>query len=231
MECLWQLWSNAALLYLILFLRQLKSSWEYPVPLCYSLLVIWAPALKLKVFSFQQPDFSPFSFFSHIPIVVPLSMRWRVYACVSVQACASVCACACAHACMSEQFDFFLFVCVWSGREGMCLFSPVPPLLSPSKVWTENKRGRRGGESAPTVDLAIVRSRNTIPIDAVDAWLKPPEALGRGLIQGLMWPAGMAAKMGVQAFVETVGTLSLDCCFHITLILMTLVSSKSSTTT
>lgn len=50
----------------------------------------------------------------------------------------------------------------------------------------ENKRASRGGESAPTVDLAIVRSRNTIPIDAVDAWVKPPEALGRGLIQSLM---------------------------------------------
>lgn len=191
----------------------------------YPLSAIWAPALKLKVFPFQQPDFSPFSFFSHVPIVVPLWMRWRVYVCVGVQACA------CVHvrmrACLSNLIFFFsLYVCEADVKA--CAFSLASLLCSaPARSERgENKRGRRGGESAPTVDLAIVRSRNTIPIDAVDARLKPPEALGRGLIQSLMWPAGMGAKMGVQAIVEMVGILFLLCCFNITEI-----SSKSSINT
>lgn len=125
-----------------------------------------------------------------------------------------VCVCGCVHilvhACTSEQFDF-LFVCLWSGREGMCLFSLSSLLCSaPARSErSENKRGKGGGESAPTVDLAIVGGgRNTIPIEAVDTWLKPPEALGRELIQGLMWPAGLGWKMGVEPIVGRVGTLS-----------------------
>lgn len=118
---------------------------------------------KLKVFP-QQPDFSPFSFFSHVPIVVPLWMRWRAHACVGVQACVRVRM----RACLSNLIFFFpppfvcvLCVCVWSEREGMCLFSRLPSSAQPQQGLSggENKRGRRGGESAPTVDLAIVRSR------------------------------------------------------------------------
>lgn len=37
----------------------------------------------------------------------------------------------------------------------------------------------------------------------------------------------MAAKMGVQAIVEMAAILFLLCCFNITLILMTEISSKS----
>lgn len=141
--------------------------------------------------------------------------------------------CACAHACMSEQFDFFFSLYVCEANVKACAFSLTSLLCSaPARSERgENKRGRRGGESAPTVDLAIVRSRNTIPIDAVDAWLKPPEALGRGLIPSLMRPAGMGAKMGVQVIAEMVGILFLRCCFNITLILMTEISSKSSINT
>lgn len=108
-----------------------------------------------------------------------------MYVCVGVQACA------CVHvrmrACLSNLIFFFsLYVCEADVKA--CAFSLASLLCSaPARSERgENKRGRRGGESAPTVDLAIVRSRNTIPIDAVDAWLKPPEALGRGLIQSLM---------------------------------------------
>lgn len=76
----------------------------------------------------------------------------------------------------------FFSLCVCEADVKACAFSLSSLLCSaPARSEQgENKRGRRGGESAPTVDLAIVRSGNTIPIDAVDARLKPPEALGRG---------------------------------------------------
>lgn len=137
-------------------------------------------------------------------------MRWGV--CVSV--CAHPCVCACVH--VWAIWFFSLYTC--DADVKACAFS-LQSLLRSAPARSEqgeNKRGKRGGESAPTVDLAIVGGRNTIPIDALDAWLKPLEALGRELIQGLMWPAGLGWKMGVEPIVEMVGTLSPLCCFYTT---------------
>lgn len=67
-------------------------------------------------------------------------------------------------ACLSNLI--FLFVCVRSGREGMCLFS-LPSLLCSAPARSEqgkNKRGAKGGESAPTVDLAIVGGGTLFPL-------------------------------------------------------------------
>lgn len=87
--------------------------------------------LKPKVFSFQRQSLL-FSFFSLILIVIPLGIRWGVCECVL---CASMRSYVHVRmrACLSNLI--FPFVCVRSGREGMCLFSPVPPLFSPGKVW------------------------------------------------------------------------------------------------
>lgn len=166
-------------------------------------------------FPHSVKNHSVFSSFSHTLLV--LNEVWVYGVCVCVQACAHMCVCACVH--VWAIWFFPLLCCVQSGREGMCLFSPWSLLCSaPARSEQgENKGGAKGGESAPTVDLTIVGGRNTIPIDALDAWLKPPEALGRGLIQGLMWPGGMGWKMGVEPIVRTVGTLSPLGCFNTTL--------------
>lgn len=105
-------------------------------------------------------DHSVFSVFSHILIVIPLGIRWGV---CSVQACGHTCKVR-MRACLSNLI--FLFVCVRSGREGMCLFSPVPSSVQPRQrsEQGENKRGARGGESAPTVDLAIVGGGTLFPL-------------------------------------------------------------------
>lgn len=112
-------------------------------------------------------------------------------------------------ACVHVWAIWFFSLCACEADVKACAFS-LPSLLRSASARSEqswNKRGARGGESTPTVDLTIVRGRNTISIDALDARLKPPEALGRELIQGLVWPRGLIWKMGVEPFVGTVGTL------------------------
>lgn len=109
------------------------------------------------------PNYSVFFFFyllSHILIVIPLCIRWGV--CVSEQACAHTCMCACVHV----WAIWFLSLCACEADVKACAFSlPSLPCAAPARSEQgENKRGRRGGESAPTVDLAIVGGGTLFPL-------------------------------------------------------------------
>lgn len=103
-------------------------------------------------------------------------------------------------ACLSNLriFFFYPFVCMRSGREGMRLFK-IFFLLRPSSVepWhglsrMRIKEGRKEKKVLPQLIWPLQGWRwgrpgvHTVSIDALDARLKPLEALGRELIQSLM---------------------------------------------
>lgn len=126
-----------------------KSSWEDCT--VSPLFVIWLTVFKMKVFSLQCQTFQ-FSFFWYIVIVIPLGIRWGVWECM----------CACVH--VWAIWFFSLYACEADVKA--CAFS-LPSLLcsAPARSeQSENKRGARGGESAPTVDLAIVGGGTLFPL-------------------------------------------------------------------
>lgn len=122
--------------------------------------------LSWRWFPYSVKLFSIFLFlFTHSHCYPSLYEMRCVCVCVSVrcvQACAHMRMCACVH--VWAIWFFPLYACEADVKA--CAFS-LPSLLCSAPARSEqgeNKRGKRGGESAPTVDLAIVGGGTLFPL-------------------------------------------------------------------
>ncbi len=128
-------------------------------------LLYWSFKGALKIWRCFPCSVKPFSVFLFTHSHCYPSWCWMRCVCANVccvQACTHMCMCACVH--VWVIWFFSLYACEADVKA--CAFS-LPSLLCSAPARSEqgeNKRGAKGGESAPTVDLAIVGGGTLFPL-------------------------------------------------------------------